>query len=116
LEFKLQLVRVPARNTPTCPAVVPLCGTKAEVTVPSLDDWEKESEKFTTQRATKVVAGGFPAAAGRHRAIKLARGSGSGLGKYYKTRNRPVHACCIGLQFSAFGRSGRTDSQGGTSL
>jgi hypothetical protein len=33
---------MPARNTPTCPAVVPLCGTKAEVTVPSLDDWEKE--------------------------------------------------------------------------
>jgi site-specific recombinase XerD len=29
----------------------------AEVTVPSLDDWEKE---FTTQRATKVAAGGFP--------------------------------------------------------
>jgi hypothetical protein len=33
---------MPARNTPTCPAVVPLCGTKAEVTVPSLDDLEKE--------------------------------------------------------------------------
>jgi hypothetical protein len=33
---------MPARNTPTCPAVVPLCRTKAEVTVPSLDDWEKE--------------------------------------------------------------------------
>ena len=30
------------RNAPTCLAVVPLCGTKAEVTVPSLDDWEKE--------------------------------------------------------------------------
>jgi hypothetical protein len=41
--------------------------------------------------ATKIAAGGFPAAAGRHRAIELARGSGSGLGKYYKTRNRPVH-------------------------
>jgi hypothetical protein len=39
---KSQLVRVPARNTPTCPAVVPLCGTKAKVTVPSLDDWEKD--------------------------------------------------------------------------
>jgi hypothetical protein len=33
---------MPARNMPTCPAVVPLCGTKVEVTVPSLDDWEKE--------------------------------------------------------------------------
>ena len=33
---------MPARNTPTCRAVVPLCGTKAEVTVPSLDDWEKD--------------------------------------------------------------------------
>jgi hypothetical protein len=33
---------MPARNTPTCPTAVPLCGTKAEVTVPSLDDWEKE--------------------------------------------------------------------------
>jgi hypothetical protein len=33
---------MPARNKPTCPAVVPLCGTKAEVTVPSLDDWEKD--------------------------------------------------------------------------
>jgi len=30
------------RNTRTCPAVVPHCGTKAEVIVPSLDDWEKE--------------------------------------------------------------------------
>jgi len=36
---------MPAQNTPTCPAVVPLCGTKAEVTVPSLDDWEKQWEK-----------------------------------------------------------------------
>jgi hypothetical protein len=36
---------MPARNTPTCPAAVPLCGTKAEVTVPSLDDWEKEWER-----------------------------------------------------------------------
>src|ERR1017187_8651003 len=33
---------MPARNTSTCPAAVPLCGTKAEVTVPSLDDWGKE--------------------------------------------------------------------------
>ena len=30
---------------PTCPAVIPLCGTKVEVTVPSLDDWEKEWER-----------------------------------------------------------------------
>jgi hypothetical protein len=30
---------------PTCPAVVPLCGTKAEVTVPSLDDWETDWER-----------------------------------------------------------------------
>jgi hypothetical protein len=37
---------MPARNTPTCPAVVPLCGTKAEVTVPSLDDWEKQSSFY----------------------------------------------------------------------
>jgi hypothetical protein len=35
----------------------------AEVTVPSLDDWEKEWGKFTTQHATKIAAGGFPAAA-----------------------------------------------------
>jgi hypothetical protein len=33
---------MPARNTPTCPAIVPLYETKAEVTVPSLDDWEKD--------------------------------------------------------------------------
>ena len=37
---------MPAQNTPTCPAVVPLCGTKVEVTVPSLDDWEKEWGKI----------------------------------------------------------------------
>ncbi|MGB7747913.1 MAG: hypothetical protein WBN75_11560 [Verrucomicrobiia bacterium] len=30
---------MPARNTPTCPAIAL---AKAEVTVPSLDDWEKE--------------------------------------------------------------------------
>ena len=36
---------MPGRNAPTCPAVVPPCGTKAEVTVPSLDDWEKEWER-----------------------------------------------------------------------
>jgi hypothetical protein len=48
---KSQLVRVPARNTPTCPAVVPLCGTKAEVTVPSLDDWEKEWGKNSQRSA-----------------------------------------------------------------
>ena len=50
--------------------------------------WKAESGKLKC--ATKVVAGGFPAAAGRHGAIELARGSGSGLRKYYKTRNRPV--------------------------
>jgi hypothetical protein len=33
---------MPVRNKPACPAVVSLCGTKVEVTVPSLDDWEKE--------------------------------------------------------------------------
>jgi tetratricopeptide (TPR) repeat protein len=33
---------MPARNTLTCRAVVTLCGSKAEVTVPSLDDWEKD--------------------------------------------------------------------------
>jgi hypothetical protein len=33
---------MPARNTPTCPAVAM---AKAEVTVPSLDDWEKEWDK-----------------------------------------------------------------------
>ena len=31
----------------------------AEVTVPSLTDWEKESEKFTTQHAAKVAAVDF---------------------------------------------------------
>jgi hypothetical protein len=36
---------MPARNTLTCRAVVPLCGTKAEVTVPSLDDWEKDLQE-----------------------------------------------------------------------
>ena len=36
---------MPARNTRTCPAAVPLCGTKAEVTVRSLDDWEKDWER-----------------------------------------------------------------------
>ena len=51
--------------------------------------WKAESGKLKC--ATKVAAGGFPVAAGCHRAIELARGSGSGLGKYYKTRNRPVH-------------------------
>ncbi|MGA2242124.1 MAG: hypothetical protein ABSH11_08805 [Verrucomicrobiota bacterium] len=30
---------MPTRNTPTCPAVAL---AKAEVTVPSLNDWEKE--------------------------------------------------------------------------
>ena len=44
----------------------------AEVTVPSLDDWEKEwGEKFTMQRATKVVVGGFPVAVGCRHAKKL---------------------------------------------
>jgi hypothetical protein len=44
----------------------------AEVTVPSLDDWEKEwGGKFATQCATKVAAGGFPVAVGCHRAIEL---------------------------------------------
>ena len=68
---------------------------KVEVTVPSLDDWEKEWERAENVEsgklkcATKIAAGGFPVAVGGHRAIKLARGSGSGLGKYYKTRNRP---------------------------
>jgi hypothetical protein len=33
---------MPARNTRTCRAIVPHCETKAEVTVPSLDDWEKD--------------------------------------------------------------------------
>ena len=40
------------RNTPTCPAVVPLCGTKVEVTVPSLDDWEKEWQE-NSQRSVQ---------------------------------------------------------------
>jgi hypothetical protein len=31
-------------------------------------------EKFTTQRATKVVAGGFPVAVGCNRAIELVSG------------------------------------------
>jgi Zn/Cd-binding protein ZinT len=31
----------------------------AEVTVPSLADWEKEWQKTATQRATKVAAGEF---------------------------------------------------------
>jgi len=35
-----------------CPAAVPLCGTKAEVTVPSLDDWEKEWGK-NSQRSVQ---------------------------------------------------------------
>jgi len=66
-----------ARNTPTCPAAVPLCGMKAEVTVPSLDDWEKvwkraeNVESGKLKCATKVAAGGFPAAVGRHRVIEL---------------------------------------------
>jgi hypothetical protein len=70
---------------------------KAEVTVPSLDDWEKvwkraeNVESGKLKCATEVAAGGFPVAAGRHRASESARGSGSRLGKYYKTRNRPVH-------------------------
>jgi len=42
---------MPARNTPTCPTAVPLCGTKAEVTVPSLDDWEKEWGKNSQRSA-----------------------------------------------------------------
>jgi hypothetical protein len=56
---------MPARNSPTCPAAVPLCGTKAEVTVQSLDDWEKEWERAENVEsgklkcATKVAAGGF---------------------------------------------------------
>ena len=33
----------------------------------------------TTDHGAKVAAGGFPAAAGCHRAIKLAQGSGLGL-------------------------------------
>jgi hypothetical protein len=43
-----------------------------EVTVPSLDDWKRNGGKFTTQRATKVAASGFPVGAGCHRAIELA--------------------------------------------
>jgi hypothetical protein len=63
---------------PTCPAVVPLCGTKAEVTVPSLDDWEKEWERAENVKsgklkcATKVVPGEFPVAGSCHRTIELA--------------------------------------------
>jgi hypothetical protein len=70
---------MPARNTRTCPAVVPLCGTKAEVTVPSLDDWEKEWERAENVKsgklkcATKVAAGGFPVAVGWHCANELRR-------------------------------------------
>jgi hypothetical protein len=45
---------MPARNTPACPAAVPLCGTKAEVTVPSLDDWEKESERAENVKNGKL--------------------------------------------------------------
>ena len=38
----------------------------------SLDDWEIEwGGEFTTQRVTKVSAGGFPVALGCHRAIEL---------------------------------------------
>ena len=38
----------------------------AEVTVPSLDDWEKDwQENPQRERATKVAAGGFPVAVGR---------------------------------------------------
>jgi hypothetical protein len=40
--------------------------------VPSLDDWEEGlGEKFTTQRATKVVAGGFPLAAKSTKTCRL---------------------------------------------
>jgi hypothetical protein len=68
---------MPARSTQTCPAAVPLCGTKAEVTVPSLDDWEKDwgraenVESGKLKCATKIAAGGFPVTAGGHRAITL---------------------------------------------
>jgi hypothetical protein len=51
---------MPARNALTCPAVVPLCGTKAEVTAPPLDDWEKERE-----RAENVESGKRQAEGGR---------------------------------------------------
>ena len=50
----------------------PRFANHAEVTVPSLDDWEKESKKFTTQGANIVVARGFPVAVGCHCAIELA--------------------------------------------
>ena len=55
-------------------------------------EWERAEnvESGKLKCATKIVAGGFSVAAGRHRVIELARGSGSGLRKYYKTRNRPV--------------------------
>jgi hypothetical protein len=47
-------------------------GSSPYTTVPSLDDWEKEwGEEFTTQRATKIAAGGFPVTVGCHRAIEL---------------------------------------------
>jgi hypothetical protein len=50
---------------------------KAEVTVPSLDDWEKEGERAENVEsgklkcATKVAPGGFQVAVGGHRAITL---------------------------------------------
>jgi hypothetical protein len=78
----------------TCLAVVPLCGTKAEVTVPSLDDWEKAWGKNSQRSVSQSCCRGTS---------ELARGSGSGLGKYYKTRNRPVYAptwAALGFHFN----------------
>ncbi len=52
---------------------------KAEVTVPSLDDWEKEGERAENVEsgklkcATKVAAGGFSAKAHGHLASELRR-------------------------------------------
>ena len=73
-ENSRQKVEHPTSNrehlTPDPSCIMP-CSKHAEVTVPSLADWERYGGKFITQRATKVVAGGFPAAAGCHRAIEL---------------------------------------------
>jgi hypothetical protein len=66
--------------------------------------WKAESGKLKC--ATKIAAGGFPVAVGCHRAIELARGSGSGLRKYYKTRNRPVHHPHGKIQPSREGKMG----------
>ena len=56
----------------------------AEVTVPSLDDWEKEWRKTsTTELATKVAGGGFPVAVGCHRAIELTQMAFGNGGRFF---------------------------------